>query len=302
MGKAILVCGKIGSGKTTYANPAGEELVNDSKHEPIKVRRHGTTGPVVTVLHGGPGAPGCAVGLAKALAPFFVVNEPLQRRSGEFPLTVESHIRDLAQITPGNAILIGHSWGAMLTLSFAATHPDRVSKIFLVGCGTYDNKSRILMKRRLSELMDEGTRLRIDGLRRLLNEESDPKKCDSIWRELGELYMKVETYDPIDDPEYLHEEVEMDSIGNKETWEDVLRLQREGGEPDRFSRITCPVIMLHGTHDPHPGRETAELLRGYIPQLEYVEFEKCGHEPWRERHCREDFLAKLRKYIIHGPS
>ena len=82
-----------------------------------------------------------------------------------------------------------------------------------------------------------------------------------------------------------------------ETWGDVLRLQRGGVEPQAFRSIVAPVVMLHGDADPHPGTATRDLLRRYIPHLEYVGFERCGHEPWRERQARDHFLRVLRQWI-----
>ncbi len=63
--------------------------------QPITVRRYGDVGPAVYVLHGGPGSPGCALGLAQALGASFSVREPPQRRSGEVPMTVAQHVADL---------------------------------------------------------------------------------------------------------------------------------------------------------------------------------------------------------------
>src|SRR5690349_16643701 len=123
--------------------------------EPIEVRRWGGErggregGQSVVVLHGGPGAPGSAAGLARALAPFFHVLEPLQRRAGSVPLTVARHVEDLAAVAPEPATLVGWSWGAMLGLSFAARYPSRVSRLVLVCCGTYDVASRALLRQTL---------------------------------------------------------------------------------------------------------------------------------------------------------
>jgi pimeloyl-ACP methyl ester carboxylesterase len=88
-----------------------------------------------------------------------------------------------------------------------------------------------------------------------------------------------------------------DAVGHVETWNDVLRLQREGIEPQAFSAITARVLMLHGDTDPHPGAATRDLLRQYIPHLEYQELERCGHEPWRERHAASRFIELLRDWV-----
>jgi hypothetical protein len=39
------------------------------------------------------------------------------------------------------------------------------------------------------------------------------------------------------------------------------------------------------------------VLRRFIPQLEYIEFEKCGHEPWKERYARDAFFNALKGWL-----
>ena len=123
--------------------------------DPIEVRRYGAGGRTVVVLHGGPGAPGSASGLGHALAPHFRVLEPLQRRSGLVPLTV-------------NAL------------------QDRLAG------------------------------------------ESDKRTRDAILGELGAAYMELESYDLLEETEDSTEPLPLDDAGHNETWNDALRLQREG--------------------------------------------------------------------------
>lgn len=101
--------------------------------ERIYVRRHASGTDQVVVLHGGPGAQGSMEGLAHELASDFSVFEPWQRRAGTVPLTVSRHVEDLAEVAPPRSAIVGHSWGAMLGLSFATRYPDRVSRLVLVG-------------------------------------------------------------------------------------------------------------------------------------------------------------------------
>ena len=95
--------------------------------------------------------------------------------------------------------------------------------------------------------------------------------------------MKAQSFEPL---EPIDNPMPADAAGYMETWQDVLKLQREGCEPAAFKAIRCPVLMLHGDDDPHPGRATRNVLRQVIPQLEFVGIARCGHEPWRERHAR----------------
>jgi pimeloyl-ACP methyl ester carboxylesterase len=266
--------------------------------KPIQVRHYGSRGPTVVVLHGGPGAPGSAAGLARDLSGDFIILEPLQRRSGTVPLTVARHVEDLAEVAPRPAILIGCSWGAMLGLSYASRHPRDVSELALVGCGTYDSRSRELLRQSLRRRQGETESRRVRDLQERCAMEQDPAARDALLAEIASAILRAESYDLMEEAESPTKDIPPDAAGNIETWEDVLRLQREGVEPDAFRAIVARVLMIHGDVDPHPGEETRDLLRRYIPQLEYVGLERCGHEPWRERHARGRFLDVLRNWIL----
>ncbi len=263
---------------------------------PIEVRRHGATGPEVVVLHGGPGAPGAGAGLARALAPHARVLEPWQRRAGAAPLTVAQHVADLREVAPAGATLVGHSWGAMLALSYAVEHGDRLASVVLVGCGTYDEATRAIYRRRIDERRGPEGRARLDDLRRRLAAAAGPSSKDALLAEIGDLADRVMAHDPVPDP-VSPDAPPPDARGHDETWNDVLRRQAEGLEPAAFAAIHAPVLMLHGDDDPHPGPETRDLLRRYIPTLEYVGFPRCGHTPWAERHARDPFLSALSAWI-----
>ena len=268
------------------------------KPERIRVRRYGSSEPTVVVLHGGPGAQGSAAGLAQSLAKDFIVLEPLQRRSGSVPLTVGQHIDDLAAIAPRPAILVGCSWGAMLGLSYAARFPERVSDLVLVGCGTYEESSRRILRESIQNRLSETEFRHLTDLQERCALEQDPTMRDELFKEIGDAFMRAESYELIHESEPPVEIIPADANGNVETWTDVLRLQHEEIEPGIFSAITAPVLMIHGDTDPHPGGQTHDLLLRYIPQIEYVEMERCGHEPWRERYARDHFLDILRKWIL----
>lgn len=269
--------------------------------ERIPVRRYGTHGPHLVVLHGGPGAPGSAAGLAHALAPDFQVFEPLQRRSGTVPLTVAQHVDDLAHVAPNPAIIVGWSFGAMLGLSYAAQFPEAVSALVLVSCGTYDDASRTLFRAARDRRLGAAGRQRIDELKRRLAAQHDAAHRDALLEQIGAAYMQAEYFE--EDAAAYRDEADAlatDAAGHDETWRDVLRLQRDGIEPAAFRRITAPVLMVHGDSDPHPGAATRDVLRTVVPQLEYVELERCGHTPWRERFARAEFGAVVRDWCLRA--
>jgi pimeloyl-ACP methyl ester carboxylesterase len=103
--------------------------------------------------------------------------------------------------------------------------------------------------------------------------------------------------DPIGIDEEHAEDEPFDVQAHSETWQDMLRLQEEGVYPAAFAAIESPVLMLHGAEDPHPGQMIRAGLQCYLPQLEYHQWERCGHSPWRERTVRDEFFAVMRRWL-----
>jgi pimeloyl-ACP methyl ester carboxylesterase len=257
------------------------------------VRDYGNSGPLVAVLHGGPGAAGGMAPVARELAESFQVLEPFQRRSGDVPLTVADHVADLRGLVTSRCAgtppaLVGHSWGAMLALAFAAAHPDLTGPLVLVGCGTFDPMARARLHAIVEERMTPPLRRRLELLPA---EIPDP---DELMRAQSGLTLPLYSHDLIaSEPE----PIECDARAHEETWADMLRLQERGVYPSAFAAIRSPVLMLHGAADPHPGRMILESLRPHIPQIEYCELEQCGHYPWLEKAARGQFFATLKTWL-----
>jgi pimeloyl-ACP methyl ester carboxylesterase len=264
----------------------------------LRVREHGTAGPTIFVLHGGPAAPGSAGPLARGLSDSFRVIEPFQRGSDAEPLTVARHVADLhalisARCGDERPALVGWSWGAMLALAYAADHPDSVGPIVLVGCGTFDPLSRAALvetrRRRITpELRRTLDRLAEEGL------DSDTRLARQY-----ELTRPLEYFDPIayeaDDQDAVEP---FDGKAHFQTWADMLRLQEQGVYPAAFRAIRSPVLMLHGDYDPHPGRMIHETLRPFVERLEYRELPRCGHYPWNERNARDALFAIVHDWLL----
>ncbi len=264
-----------------------------SSRQVIAVREYGSAGPTVVLLHGGPGAAGYMAPVARDLSGAFRVLEPLQRGSGAEPLTVARHVEDLREVIRsrcGSAppTLVGHSWGAMLALAYAAAHPGDSRGLALIGCGTFDPVTRSRLRERVERRMDESLRRRIS---RLEIEYPDP---DERLRVTCDLLLPAYSHDAMTD---RFEIESCDARAHHESWADMLRLQSEGIYPAAFKAISAPVLMLHGEVDPHPGGEVRASLQPHLPQLQYHEWPRCGHYPWIERGVREDFFSRLGKWL-----
>lgn len=258
-----------------------------------RIRTYGNEGPPVIVLHGGPGASGGSALVAQGLSDDFKVFEPWQRVSSDKPLSVAVHIADLHQLVNSGSgdkkpALVGESWGVMLALAYAAEHPERIGPIVLIGCGIFDKISRA-----------EGIKIREHRILDYI--EKHPEHSSDLDLSLGEQTMKwhemTDVYELDPDKTENPETEPFDMKAHTETWNDMLRCQDEGIYPQSFTLIKSPVIMLHGTYDPHPGKMIRDSLKRYIPQLEYREFKKCGHTPAIEIYARDDFFKLMRNWL-----
>lgn len=268
-------------------------MVDNRSVSDLVVLEYGRGADVIITLHGGPAATGDVAPLARELGKRWHVFEPHQRGSSSRPLSVATHVEDLHELIEERAgdnhpILLGHSWGAMLALAYAASHPARAAGLVLIGCGTFSTVARHAFERRLDAILTPSDRADIARVER---DEPDANRQLAM---VGRLMTRVYGYDV--------EEVDMnvdvlDVQAHEQTWADMVRLQRDGVYPAAFATIDVPVLMLHGDADPHPGLLIADDLRRYIPHLEYRELAKCGHSPWLERQARDEFFASLEVWI-----
>ncbi len=259
----------------------------------LVVREYGTGSESVIVLHGGPAAAGDLAPLARALGERWRVLEPFQRASGDRPLTVARHVKDLDDLIGERChgrrpVLVGHSWGAMLALAYGAAHPTTPMSLALIGCGTFSSTTRAVFEARMEARLTSADRA---GLAHI---EQTETCADRRLAAVGRLMTRVYAHDLDEDTEGV---AIVDARAHDETWADMVRLQDDGVYPAAFAVITVPVLMLHGEVDPHPGRVIYEELRTCLPQLEYRELPNCGHSPWRERQARRTFFEALEGWI-----
>lgn len=258
----------------------------------LVVREYGSGDGPLIVLHGGPAAAGDVAPLARALGERWRVLEPFQRNSSDRLLTVATHVQDLDAVIQERCggrqpAVIGHSWGAMLALAYAAAHPATPAALVLVGCGTFSARARKVFEARLDARLTAAQRMAIAGID---HTEPDPNRCLAA---IGRILTAAYGYD-VDDPS---EAPTIDARAHQETWADMLRLQADGAYPAAFAAIDVPVLMLHGAADPHPGRLIYDDLRSFLPQLEYREIPECGHSPWMERRARQTFFDALKSWL-----
>lgn len=257
-------------------------------------RVFGTAPYSVVLLHGGPGAAGEMAPVARELAATRGVLEPLQTAD-----TIEGQLAELREILERRAdrpvVLAGYSWGAMLAFMYAARFPGDVGKLILISSGAFEPESagRILPDR-LSRLSESESR-ELDTLMARLEDPAVPEKeRDRALARLGEIMGRADAYRLGFTDEAT---VEVNFRIHQRVWAEALALRSDGRLLALGASIRCPVVAIHGDHDPHPAEGVRSPLARVVKDFKFVLLEKCGHRPWLELEAREAFFTFLKEEI-----
>lgn len=254
------------------------------------------SGPDVVVLHGGPGAHhDYLLPQYDALASGRRLRYYDQRGGGQsqvdrtIPVGWTQQVRDLHELLDHwsieRAVILGYSWGGLLSLLFAVQNPDRVDRLALVSPASTNAAGRSAFNQRFAERQQ---RPEIVKSRQELNasdlKDRDP---DAYWQRAFELSVAGYFKDFERVPEMTPFRVTF------RTQEEVWQSLGDYDLRDDLEKVTAPTLVMHGTHDPIPietARETATMLNA-----DFVEFDDSGHVPHVEE--SEKFVATLDHFL-----
>jgi pimeloyl-ACP methyl ester carboxylesterase len=256
------------------------------------LRKYGKPPYLVVLVHGGPGAAGTMQAVAKNISVHHCVIEALQTRYSIDSLLVE--LRGVISLHGHPPVtLIGHSWGAWLSILFASKYPDQVKKLILVASAPLEEKyASKIMKTRLERLDEKDAGV----LSMLMNQIniSPANKKDPIFLEIADLMRKTDAYQP----EFAsYRNVNFEYKIYESIWTEAERMRSGGELLLHASRVSCPVLAIHGDYDPHPYKGVKLPLEKAINDFRFHLLEDCGHEPWNEISAKNAFYDLLEKEI-----
>jgi pimeloyl-ACP methyl ester carboxylesterase len=258
------------------------------------LRKYGKPPYKVAVVHGGPGFPGYMWSVARELSKDIGVLEPLQTKN-----SLEGQIEELHKVLEKNAelpiVLLGHSWGAMLTYIVTARYTALVKKLILVGSGPFEEKYADNIDGERLNRLSEKERIEFLNQVEIIN-NAIPSERDKAMASNSELLLKADTYAPLP-PEKEPEPLKVSEEINRKVWAEAKPLRTSGELLKMGSRIACPVIAVHGDYDPHLAVGVKGPLSHVIKDFRFILLEKCGHYPWREKYARDKFYQILKKEV-----
>ena len=257
------------------------------------LRKYGNEPYNVILVHGGPGTPGEMAPVAKEIAKSYGVLEPFQ--SVKSIAKQVDELKGIFQVHGQIPItLIGHSWGAWLSFIFTARYPELVNKLVLIASGPFEDKYvEEMMETRLSRLNEED-RL---GLNRLMDILYSPAVDDQNkdFEKLGKLISKTDSFEPLQEESEI---IEYQYNIYQSIWPEAEELRRSGRLLEYGKQIRCPVVAIHGDHDPHPYEGVEDPLSIVLKDFRFVLLENCGHTPWLERDAKERFFKILKNELL----
>ncbi len=244
----------------------------------------------VALVHGGPGAPGDLAPVAGGLRCDFSVLELLQSK-GSIDELVEEMREELVQYEP--MVIMGHSWGAWLTLIFASLYPKLTKHIILVACPPLESKyAEGIMDTRLSRLNLED--------KKTIDEIFERDEAQTLTQEdyetFGKLMENVDAYSKVA-CKYPENPLPVQKDNSKKIWKEGEQYRKSGKILEIVSQIKCPMTFIHGAFDPHPYQGVQDVLNEKGVDFEFLLMQKCGHTPWIEEHVADNFFKMLKVYI-----
>ncbi|HUO57789.1 MAG TPA: alpha/beta hydrolase [bacterium] len=257
----------------------------------MDLRTYGQSPFTAAVLHGGPGATGEVAPLARELSAERGVLEPLQTAD-----SVEGQVAELKRTLEEHGHLpvavIGYSWGAWLGYLLAARYPSLVRKLILVSSGPFEEKyATQIMETRLHRLRPAEKK----DVKLLMGNLDKPGALET----LGRFFLQTDVYDPLP---MMGEDVEVRPDIYNKVWPEAAALRKSGKLAEAGKGIQCPVVAIHGDHDPHPAEGVRKPLSATLKDFKFILLDKCGHIPWQERQARDEFLRILNRELGKDPA
>jgi len=255
-------------------------------------RTYGKAPYIIAVVHGGPGVAGEMAPVAREISQSHGVIEPFQTER-----TLSGQVAELKNVLAGQGnlpvVLVGHSWGAMLSYIFTAKNQSMVKKLILVSSGVFDESYAAgIMSTRLHRLSREDRSL-LDSLVTKLNAPENRDK-NKIFKEFGEIIDKADSLNPLP---HKNPVIEYRYDIYENVWKQAQELRIRGELVALGAQILCPVIAIHGDYDPHPADGVRVPLIRVIKNFRFYLLKHCGHKPWLERSARDKFYQILRKEL-----
>ncbi len=271
----------------------------------VHYKVYGEAGPYVMILAGGPGGSNTMLQpIADHLKNRFRCVMLEQRGTGrstlqrydETTISFDAYIADIEAVRVAlkqeRIIVLGSSWGMTLAFAYAGAHPDRVMAVATIGSGNLTDA--------LARAWDDNLQVRLtdDQKRRVRELGSRGLTPDEGYVEWFRIVAPAYFFNAEAASKFAAMVKVGDLNGRIPGPADRMMERLEEYTLSRLSRISAPVLVIHGRQDLAP-EETAIIIRDRVKNARVVFLDRCGHVPWVDQPAAtwkalDGFLATVR--------
>ncbi len=240
------------------------------------------------MIHGGPGDIGGMQPVAERLGEICGIMEPIQSQYTTIALVMELR-RQLGLYVKEPITLIGHSWGAWLSLLAASCYPFLVERVVLVGCPPLEEVyAEHIHERRMKRLSKEEQERFVWYMNHMSAISKDG------WEDLRQLMIKADHYAQKPTATSYSN---MDGKMYERVWSEAMAMRRSGDLMRYIQSVSCPIHIIHGDYDPHPLEGIINPLDSLCIPYRLQILQKCGHVPFDEKFAEERFYQVLEQIL-----
>jgi pimeloyl-ACP methyl ester carboxylesterase len=248
----------------------------------------------VVVVHGGPGARGAVAPVARELSKDRGILEPFQTKDN-----ADDQAAELADVIEKQSaipvVLVGHSWGAVLSSVTTARHPELVKKLILVSTVPLQVENPQTYKDTRLKRLSPAEQEEVTSILQKY-QDAPPEEEKKYYKQAQAMMMKSDFYSqdgPTEDADMLEVQPDVMARVGEEMWALLAGSQYL----EIHQQITCPLTVICGDYDSRPAGLVQESFARVRKDFKFILLEKCGHIPWLEKYARDKFFEILREEI-----
>ena len=242
------------------------------------------------LIHGGPGAYDylgeSAVGtwLCDAYLVAGYDQRGCRRSPSAGPFTVDASLADLEAIRRHLGVetftLVGHSWGGLLAMFYAAAFGRHVDGLVLVGsAGPRSGWEHAFQGTMAGRHTPEQRRLLAQIDRRIAGTRDRAERGELYRQRFNAAlpsYMAPQHRGVAPQIEWFNRQVNVKLMADGQTRRYANRTWEQG-----LAELVAPVTVIHGRQDPMPW-SVVDDIQQLLPRATVVGLDDCGHFPWLE--------------------
>jgi proline iminopeptidase len=186
--------------------------------------------------------------------------------------------------------IVGHSWGAMLSVNFAIAHPAQINKLVLISSGVLAFSDFIIQQ---DNIYARSSKAEKEYMARL-EDSMKTSKSRSLAIARAKQFLRLIIYDAMKTDSIFEEIRKSDSNPNMTIlmYQDLQKINYD--VKGKIVMLNFPTLVICGRQDPiglFPSIQLKELNN----KFNLVWVEKSGHFPWLEQ--PQAFYSELFKFL-----